>query len=182
MAGDMADQLRERLEANRDAIGQIREEADRVGKGTGAIGGDASGTAPGGESDEERARREAQEAEIARLNRIAQIRIDAFEQEDEFLKAVLESEARRMEIESGRGTELEKRLAERGLKLALSDDALALLADVGFDPVYGARPLKRAIQQQLENPLAQRILSGEYASGDTIRVDAAGGQLVFHRG
>ncbi|KAB8315366.1 ATP-dependent chaperone ClpB [Tolypothrix campylonemoides VB511288] len=76
---------------------------------------------------------------------------------------------------------LEKRLAERGLKLALSDDALSLLADVGFDPVYGARPLKRAIQQQLENPLAQRILSGEYAGGDTVRVDAAGGQLVFHR-
>ena len=51
---------------------------------------------------------------------------------------------------------LEKRLAERGLKLALSDSALTLLGDVGFDPVYGARPLKRAIQQQLENPLAHR--------------------------
>ena len=77
---------------------------------------------------------------------------------------------------------LEKRLGERGLKLALSDDALSLLANVGFDPVYGARPLKRAIQQQLENPLAQRILSGEFVSGDTVRVDAAGGQLVFQRG
>jgi len=77
---------------------------------------------------------------------------------------------------------LEKRLGERGLKLALSDDALSLLANVGFDPVYGARPLKRAIQQQLENPLAQRILSGEFVSGDTVRVDAAGGQLVFGKG
>ena len=77
---------------------------------------------------------------------------------------------------------LEKRLAERGLKLQLSDDALALLANVGFDPVYGARPLKRAIQQQLENPLAQRILSGEFASGDTVRVDAKGGELVFEKG
>ena len=77
---------------------------------------------------------------------------------------------------------LEKRLAERGLKLALSDDALALLANVGFDPVYGARPLKRAIQQQLENPLAQRILAGEFASGDTVRVDAKGGELVFDKG
>ena len=77
---------------------------------------------------------------------------------------------------------LEKRLAERGLKLALSDDALALLANVGFDPVYGARPLKRAIQQQLENPLAQRILAGEFASGDTVRVDAKGGELVFENG
>ena len=77
---------------------------------------------------------------------------------------------------------LEKRLGERGLKLALADDALSLLANVGFDPVYGARPLKRAIQQQLENPLAQRILSGEFSNGDTVQVDAAGGQLVFHRG
>src|SRR6185503_16122970 len=77
---------------------------------------------------------------------------------------------------------LEKRLAERGLKLALSDDALALLGNVGFDPVYGARPLKRAVQQQLENPLAQRILAGEFSSGDTVKVDAAGGQLVFHKG
>ena len=77
---------------------------------------------------------------------------------------------------------LEKRLAERGLKLELSDDALALLANVGFDPVYGARPLKRAIQQQLENPLAQRILAGEFASGDTVRVEAKGGVLVFDKG
>ena len=57
---------------------------------------------------------------------------------------------------------LDKRLAERGLKLVLSDNALTLLANVGFDPVYGARPLKRAVQQQLENPLAQRILAGEF--------------------
>ena len=74
---------------------------------------------------------------------------------------------------------LEKRLAERGLKLALSDAALTLLADVGFDPVYGARPLKRAIQQQLENPLASKILSAEFVSGDTIHVEAEGGRLVF---
>ncbi|WP_206859973.1 ATP-dependent chaperone ClpB [Lysobacter changpingensis] len=76
---------------------------------------------------------------------------------------------------------LEKRLSERGLKLVLSDDALALLGNVGFDPVYGARPLKRAIQQQLENPLAQKILAGEFASGDTVHVEAQGGQLVFRK-
>jgi ATP-dependent Clp protease ATP-binding subunit ClpB len=76
---------------------------------------------------------------------------------------------------------LDKRLAERGLKLSLSDDALALLGNVGFDPVYGARPLKRAIQQQLENPLAQRILSGEFNSGETIVVDAESGHLVFRK-
>ncbi|HEY5804318.1 MAG TPA: ATP-dependent chaperone ClpB [Lysobacter sp.] len=74
---------------------------------------------------------------------------------------------------------LEKRMGERGLGLELTDDALNLLGNVGFDPVYGARPLKRAIQQQLENPLAQRILSGEFVSGDTVKVDAAGAQLTF---
>ncbi len=77
---------------------------------------------------------------------------------------------------------LEKRMAERGLKLDLSDNALALLGNVGFDPVYGARPLKRAIQQQLENPLASKILGGEFVSGDTVKVDADGGQLVFAKG
>ncbi|QDH70922.1 ATP-dependent chaperone ClpB [Marilutibacter alkalisoli] len=77
---------------------------------------------------------------------------------------------------------LDKRLAERGLKLELSDNALVLLGNVGFDPVYGARPLKRAIQQQLENPLAQRILAGEFTAGDTIAADAEGGVLVFRKG
>ena len=76
-------------------------------------------------------------------------------------------------------TYLEKRLAERQLKLEVSDDALALLGNAGFDPVYGARPLKRAIQQQLENPLAKEILEGRYAPGAVIRVAAAGGHLVF---
>ncbi|TCT24750.1 ATP-dependent chaperone ClpB [Thermomonas haemolytica] len=74
---------------------------------------------------------------------------------------------------------LEKRLAERGLRLEVGDKALELLANVGFDPVYGARPLKRAIQQQIENPLAQEILSGRFTSGDVVKVDAEGGRLVF---
>jgi ATP-dependent Clp protease ATP-binding subunit ClpB len=74
---------------------------------------------------------------------------------------------------------LEKRLAERQLKLEIGDDALTLLGNVGFDPVYGARPLKRAIQQQLENPLARQILQGQFQPGDTIHVKTAGGQLVF---
>jgi ATP-dependent Clp protease ATP-binding subunit ClpB len=77
---------------------------------------------------------------------------------------------------------LEKRLAERQLKLEVSDAALALLGNVGFDPVYGARPLKRAIQQQLENPLAKQILEGRFQSGDTVEVAAEGGQLVFRKG
>ncbi|MEO8365377.1 MAG: ATP-dependent chaperone ClpB [Pseudoxanthomonas sp.] len=77
---------------------------------------------------------------------------------------------------------LEKRLAERGLRLELEEGALQLLANAGFDPVYGARPLKRAIQQQLENPLAQKILGGEFANGELIRVGVAQGGLVFTHG
>ena len=76
---------------------------------------------------------------------------------------------------------LEKRLAERGLSLALSDKAYELLGNVGFDPVYGARPLKRAIQQQIENPLASQILGGDFGNGDVVHVDAEGGQLVFKK-
>ncbi|AGG87871.1 ATP-dependent chaperone ClpB [Rhodanobacter denitrificans] len=76
---------------------------------------------------------------------------------------------------------LEKRLAERQLKLDVGDDALALLGNVGFDPVYGARPLKRAIQQQLENPLAKQILEGRFQSGDTVQVVADGGKLLFRK-
>jgi ATP-dependent Clp protease ATP-binding subunit ClpB len=76
---------------------------------------------------------------------------------------------------------LEKRLAERGIRLELSDKAFDFLGNIGFDPVYGARPLKRAIQQQIENPLAQKILSGDYSNGDIVRVDAEGGSLVFRR-
>jgi ATP-dependent Clp protease ATP-binding subunit ClpB len=76
---------------------------------------------------------------------------------------------------------LEKRLAERQLKLQIDDRALDLLGNVGFDPVYGARPLKRAIQQQLENPLAREILEGRFASGETIAVAAEGGHLVFRK-
>ena len=77
---------------------------------------------------------------------------------------------------------LEARLAERGIRIEVSDKAFELLGNVGFDPVYGARPLKRAIQQQLENPLASRILAGEFGQGDTVKVDAEGGQLVFAKG
>ena len=74
---------------------------------------------------------------------------------------------------------LAKRLAERQIVLELDDSALTLLGNVGFDPVYGARPLKRAIQAQLENPLAQKILAGEFGNGDTIRIDADAGKLAF---
>lgn len=74
---------------------------------------------------------------------------------------------------------LAKRLAERGLKMEISEKALDLLGASGFDPVYGARPLKRAIQQLLENPLANKILQGSFVSGDIIYVDADSAGLVF---
>jgi len=74
---------------------------------------------------------------------------------------------------------LRKRLQERNMDLTLDDAARDLLGEAGFDPVYGARPLKRAIQQQIENPLAQRILKGEFAPGDRIRASARDQQIVF---
>jgi ATP-dependent Clp protease ATP-binding subunit ClpB len=75
--------------------------------------------------------------------------------------------------------DLRRRLATRDLGLEVTDAALDRLGQAGFDPVYGARPLKRAIQQQLENPLAQQILQGEFAPGDTIEVTVEQGELAF---
>jgi ATP-dependent Clp protease ATP-binding subunit ClpB len=77
---------------------------------------------------------------------------------------------------------LRRRLAERSMQLRVSESALDHLGEAGFDPVYGARPLRRAIQQQLENPLAQQILAGDFGPGDTIEVDREGNRLVFRQG
>jgi ATP-dependent Clp protease ATP-binding subunit ClpB len=74
---------------------------------------------------------------------------------------------------------LRDRLADRRIELAVSDEALDLLADAGFDPVYGARPLKRAIQRELADPLAYRLLSGEFGEGDTVTIAAKDGELVI---
>ena len=74
---------------------------------------------------------------------------------------------------------LRKRLQSSGYDLEVSDAALSLLGEAGFDPVYGARPLKRAIQQEIENPLAQKILSGDFTSGETIKVDVKDGRFTF---
>jgi ATP-dependent Clp protease ATP-binding subunit ClpB len=76
---------------------------------------------------------------------------------------------------------LRERLAERELSLELTDAAKEALAEAGWDPTYGARPLKRAIQRLLENPLALRLLEGDFAAGDGILVDAQHGDLVFQR-
>ena len=74
---------------------------------------------------------------------------------------------------------LHERLADRDMKITLSDAARDKLTEAGFDPVYGARPLKRAIQQQVENPLAQEILQGRFSPGDTIEVQVSEDQLEF---
>jgi ATP-dependent Clp protease ATP-binding subunit ClpB len=76
---------------------------------------------------------------------------------------------------------LRERLAERRIELELTDAAKAALAEAGWDPAYGARPLKRAIQRQLENPLALRLLEGDFADGDTVRVDAEDGEIRFEK-
>ena len=83
---------------------------------------------------------------------------------------------------------LQRRLAEKELQLSISDQVLASLVDAGYDPVYGARPLKRVLQQQLENPLAQQLLAGDFVAGDTIVVDyeqgnetQASDRMIFSR-
>jgi ATP-dependent Clp protease ATP-binding subunit ClpB len=74
---------------------------------------------------------------------------------------------------------LHDRLADRDMRIHLSDEARDRLADAGFDPVYGARPLKRAIQQQIENPLATEILQGKFKPGDVIEVGVDHDRLEF---
>jgi len=76
---------------------------------------------------------------------------------------------------------LEKRLAKMDIGLTISDAALRKLAEAGYDPVYGARPLKRAIQQELENPLSKAILQGQFGPKDTIEIDVAGSELGFRK-
>ena len=74
---------------------------------------------------------------------------------------------------------LQKRLQQQDIHLDVSEKALHHLAEAGFDPVYGARPLKRTIQQQIENPLAQALLTGKFKTGDTIKVNYKNGVIEF---
>ena len=77
---------------------------------------------------------------------------------------------------------LEKRMAKLDMVLEVSDAAVALIAEAGFDPVFGARPLKRAIQERIENPLSRLILEGGVGARDRVEVDVSKGQLTFHKG
>ncbi|MGH8205361.1 MAG: ATP-dependent chaperone ClpB, partial [Steroidobacteraceae bacterium] len=76
---------------------------------------------------------------------------------------------------------LRRRLLDRNIELTLDDKARDLIGEAGFDPVYGARPLKRAIQQQIENPLAQRILRNEFGPGDHVHISVHGSELAFEK-
>ena len=77
---------------------------------------------------------------------------------------------------------LSGRLGQQDIEFIISDEALDFLGNAGFDPVYGARPLKRAIQAELENPLSQKILAAEFVPGDTIKAELSDGKIVFERG
>jgi ATP-dependent Clp protease ATP-binding subunit ClpB len=70
---------------------------------------------------------------------------------------------------------------ERGIEVELTDDARTLLGNLGYDPTYGARPLKRVIQRQLVDKLALKLLEGDFAEGDRVEVDAADGELTFEK-
>jgi ATP-dependent Clp protease ATP-binding subunit ClpB len=76
---------------------------------------------------------------------------------------------------------LEQRLAAQDMKLVVSDAALAEIGKAGFDPLYGARPLKRAIQQEIENPMAKLVLEGRFGPNDVIPVDFKNGKFTFDR-
>jgi ATP-dependent Clp protease ATP-binding subunit ClpB len=77
--------------------------------------------------------------------------------------------------------QLRKLIQDRGMGLALTDATTAYLANEGYDPVYGARPLKRAIQRELQDPLALAVLEGRFGEGDTVRVDVRDGKLAFEK-
>ncbi len=77
---------------------------------------------------------------------------------------------------------LEKRLVAMDMDLQVDDAVLQTIAEVGFDPVFGARPLKRAIQASIENPLAREILEGRFAAKDVVRVVLRGGNIAFAKG
>jgi ATP-dependent Clp protease ATP-binding subunit ClpB len=96
----------------------------------------------------------------------------------EFHQLSLEQLAEIVDLQLAR---LRDRLADRGISIDLTEAAKETLAEAGWDPTYGARPLKRAIQRLVENPLALRLLEGEFAEGDTVRVDAEDGQVTFEK-
>jgi ATP-dependent Clp protease ATP-binding subunit ClpB len=94
----------------------------------------------------------------------------------EFRQLTREEIARIVDLQVAK---LAERVRERGVEIELTDDARTLIGNLGYDPTYGARPLKRVIQKQLVDKLALRLLEGEFAPGDRVLVDAADGELTF---
>ena len=127
------------------------------------------------EADEERMREEIEEVLAATfkpefLNRIDDVVI--------FRRLTREDISRIVDLQVA---QLTARVRERGIEIELTDDARTLLGNLGYDPTYGARPLKRVIQKQLVDKLALRILEGEFGEGDVVRIDAADGELTFEK-
>jgi ATP-dependent Clp protease ATP-binding subunit ClpB len=127
------------------------------------------------EADEEKMRAQIEEVLAATfkpefLNRVDEIVI--------FHRLTREDIARIVDLQVDL---LTRRVRERGIEIELTDDARTLLGNLGYDPTYGARPLRRVIQKQLIDRLALRILEGEFAEGDVVRVDAADGELTFEK-
>jgi ATP-dependent Clp protease ATP-binding subunit ClpB len=127
------------------------------------------------EADEERMREEIEEVLAATfkpefLNRIDDVVI--------FRRLTREDISRIVELQVA---QLTARVRERGIEIELTDDAKTLLGNLGYDPTYGARPLKRVIQKNLVDMLALRILEGEFGEGDVVRIDAADGELTFEK-
>src|ERR671914_2853404 len=112
-------------------------------------------------------------AENVRLQLREHFRPEFLNRVDEIIVFKPLDETQLREIVGLLAANVKRRLAESGITLELSDEALTLLAREGYDPVYGARPLRRAIQRRLENPLARRLLAGEFTQGDTVRVDVS---------
>ena len=127
------------------------------------------------EADEEKMREEIEEVLAATfkpefLNRIDDVVI--------FRRLTREDISRIVELQVA---QLTARVRERGIEIELTDDARTLLGNLGYDPTYGARPLKRVIQKNLVDKLALRILEGEFEEGDVVRIDAADGELTFEK-
>ena len=120
-------------------------------------------------------------AERVRLQLRDHFRPEFLNRVDEIIVFKPLDEAQLREIVGLLAANVSRRLTESGITLELSDEALSLLAREGYDPVYGARPLRRAIQRRLENPLARRLLAGEFTEGDVVRVDVSpDGELTFN--
>jgi ATP-dependent Clp protease ATP-binding subunit ClpB len=118
-------------------------------------------------------------AERVRLQLREHFRPEFLNRVDEIIVFRPLSEEQLMEIVRLLLAGVERRLAETGIGLEVTDAARAHVAREGYDPTYGARPLRRAIQHSVENPLARRILGGEFAAGSTIRIDERDGELLF---